>query len=100
MDKKGTYIMSLSMDGQTETASGTWNFTSGVGELKNKSQITIYDLNYTSSSGTYTYTGNYVDRAFDLVELRNKKMVWYSKVTYTNPSGSSTSEEKYVWEAK
>jgi hypothetical protein len=101
LEKDGTYKMNLIVDGNSEISEGTWNFTTGVGDLKNKSQITIYSQKDISGGNTATWTGNYVDIAYDLLELRNKKMVWHNKVTYTNSSGATyTDDETYVWEAK
>lgn len=99
-EKDGTYDYTRTIDGQTETSKGTWNFTSGVGDLKNKSQITYYEQSYTSSSGSSTWTGNYVDGAWDLTELRNKKMVWYYKYTSTGSTSNSSSEVEIEFEAK
>ncbi|MCC7301187.1 MAG: DUF5004 domain-containing protein [Bacteroidia bacterium] len=100
-DKDGTYTYSSVEDGNSESGKGMWNFTSGIGELKRKSQLTTYETSSTNAGGTSTWTGNYVDRAVDLLELRSKKMVWYYKVTSVNSSGqSSTYEETITWEPK
>lgn len=100
-EKDGTYKSTENMDGVLSTSEGTWNFTSGVGKSKNKSQITLYETTITSPGSSSTYTGNYVDIAFDLKELRNKKMVWYYKSAYTNSTGSSGSYEiESVFEPK
>ncbi|MBA3972266.1 MAG: hypothetical protein H0X46_09010, partial [Bacteroidetes bacterium] len=100
LDKKGAYTMTDVIDGVTYTSSGSWNFTSGVGDLKNKSQITLYEQSNSSPGSSNTYTGKYVDIAFDIDELRNKKMVWHSKITSTNSGTTISQEDKYVWEAK
>lgn len=99
-EKDGTYSMTEVVDGVSSTSGGTWNFTSGVGELKNKSQITLYETSYTSGTSTGSWTGNYVDVAYDLKELRKKKMVWYYKVTSTSGSNTSTFEETITFEPK
>lgn len=99
-EKDGTYTTTEVIDGDSETSKGTWNFTSGVGELKNKSQITLYETSLTSGSNTSSWTGNYVDVAYDLKELRKKKMVWYMKVTSTSGSSTSTFEETITYEPK
>ena len=100
-EKDGTYKYSEVYDGVSASSEGFWNFTCGVGELKKKSQITLYDTKYTDPGGTSTWTGNYVDGAYDLKELRNKKMVWYYKVTEVDNSGqTSTYESTTTWEPK
>lgn len=99
-DKDGTYKSTSTEDGVVSTEAGTWNFTAGVGELKNKSQITLYGQSYTYPGGSSTYTGNYVDGAYDLKELRNKKMVWYYKSTSTTTTSSSSQELEIEFEAK
>lgn len=99
-EKNGTYEYTQTIDGQTETSKGTWNFTSGIGELKNKSQITYYEQNNTSSSGISSSTGNYVDIAYDIIELRNKKMVWYSKSAGTSSTSNSSEEREIEFERK
>jgi hypothetical protein len=99
-DKDGKYKYTRIEDGDAEVSEGTWNFTAGVGELKKKSQITIYETSYASGGTSATWTGNYVDRAYDLKELRHKKMVWYSKVTSSQGGFTSTFEETITWEAK
>ncbi len=98
--KEGSYDFTSTIDGKVETSKGTWNFTSGVGDLKNKSQITYYAQNYTSSTGTSTWTGNYIDAAFDIVELRNKKMIWHVKSAGTSTTSNSSYEEEIEFEAK
>lgn len=99
-EKDGTYKQTNTQDGQMYTSEGTWNFTSGVGELKNKSQITIYGQKYTGTGYSSTYTGNYVDMAYDLKELKNKKMVWYYKYTYSGTNSNSSYEEEIEFEEK
>ncbi len=100
-DKKGEFTWTDNRDADLYSVSGTWNFTSGVGELKNKSQLTLYGQSITGGGNSSTYTGNYVDIAYDIQELRNKKMVWVMKISNTESSGSSyTSEEEIVLEPK
>lgn len=100
-EKDGNYNFTKVEDGVQETGKGVWNFTSGVGELKNKSQITLYETSYTNPAGTATWTGHYVDEAQDLLELRHKKMVWYYKTTSVSMSGqSSTYEQTITFEPK
>ncbi|TAL63065.1 MAG: hypothetical protein EPN85_01025 [Bacteroidetes bacterium] len=98
--KDGTYKSTSTDDGDVSTEDGTWNFTTGIGDLKNKSQITYWGKNYTSSGGTSSYTGHYVDIAYDLIELREKKMVWNYEYTYSDSSSSGSYKEEIVFEKK
>ena len=100
-DKDGTYKSTDTEDGDVTSSTGTWNFSGGVGELKNKSQITMYELSSTSTGNSNTWTGNYVDQAYDLKELKNKMMVWHYKSTSSSSSNSSSSyETEIVFEPK
>jgi len=102
--KDGTYEMASTVDASTSSETGTWNFTSGVGELKNKSQITLSSLTHTSTGSSSTYTGTYVDVCFDLKKLKSKSMIWYVKTTnsYTSSgySSSDTYEDEIEFELK
>ena len=98
--KDGTYKYTYTEDGNITTSAGTWNFASGVGDLKNKSQITYYQQSYTNSGSTSTWTGNYVDDAYDIKELRNKKMVWYEKTTSSSTGSNSSYETEMTFKAK
>lgn len=102
----GTYRYTDTYNGNINTLSGRWNFTSRVGDLKNKSTAISYKQSspYTNS-GSSTYAGNYfenyVDDAYDLKELRNKKMVWwYWKATDSGTNSSWSSEIEIEFEAK
>ena len=78
------------MNGMNMIDNGTWDFKSGVGKMKNKSQITLYTQSVVQMGLTNTFTGNYVTMDYDLKELRNNKMVWYYHSTYQSTSGYST----------
>jgi hypothetical protein len=101
-EKKGNYSVLETRDGIAITYSGVWNFTSGVGDVKNKSQITLYQqLSWESDSSSMSNTGNYFDKTYYLKELRNKKMVWYSQVTNTRDNVVAyTIEEEITLEAR
>src|SRR4051812_44181701 len=68
--KDGTCKTSIILSGFLITYEGTWNFTGGIGENKNKSQIVIHFKTLKESSGNYTYSGNTSDITFDILELR------------------------------
>ena len=99
-EKNGTYDFTQTQDGIRTASKGTWNFTSGVGDLKNKSQISLYEQQSTNSSGSYTWTVNYVDAAFDLKELRKDKMVWYYKSSSSSFNGNTSYEVEIEFEPK
>lgn len=99
-EKDGTYIATSTDDGDISTESGIWNFTCGTGDFKNKSQITYWGQKYSSSNGITSYTGNYVDIAYDLKELRDKKMVWNYEYMYSDSSSSGSYKEEIVFEKK
>jgi hypothetical protein len=89
----------------TYASKGVWNFTSGVGEQKNKSQMVMMTDSQTtttgSSSSTNTYTGS--DRPttlLDIYQLKNKEIIMKYKGSNTSTSGTNTSEGEYTWEAK
>jgi hypothetical protein len=101
--KDGTYTAQINEDGDIANIEGKWNFTGGVGDIKDKSQITLYETSYKDQDDTFTSTGHYFYDTYDLKELRNNKMVWYTKYTHTSTSSyysSHSVEEEIVFEAK
>ena len=86
---------------KVESESGTWNFTGGVGEIKNKSQLFMQTLTSTTTTtpgGTtfVTYTGfDGPQMLYDLYELKNKEVVVKQKGTESNPSSSF--ESSWTW---
>lgn len=112
-DKAGTWTGTTVTTGtgfsQTVTSSGTWNFTGGVGDVKNKSQIVMMTLSETtvtvvgssSTTSTDTYTGSDAPTSInDLDELKNKEMIWKYKGSHTSGSTTSSSEGTYTATAK
>lgn len=80
----------------TETTTGTWNFTGGVGDVKNKSQIVLNVLTYSDGSTTTTYTGSDApSMVMDIYELKSKEMIF--KGTGTTSQGSSSSSSEFSW---
>lgn len=109
-----TYTMNFEKDGtfktvQTNTATGysdavtqtgTWNFTAGIGDDKNKDHIVLKTLVYTdvqtigssSTTTTETYTGDSAPvTLYYLDELKNKEIIITWKGTDTQGSSSSSS---------
>ena len=77
------------------TEDGTWNFNSGSGDLKKKSQLVLQTLTKTQidtppgKTATYTYTGLSAPLdVWDIYELKSKEMVLKQKGSTTSPSSS------------
>ncbi|TAE87024.1 MAG: hypothetical protein EAY81_04735 [Bacteroidetes bacterium] len=83
-EKNGDYKSTLVFDGVLFDSKGTWNFTGGIGDKKNKSQIAFVRETYTSTNGLNTYTGSNIDQVYDIKELRDKRMVWTYQYTAKN----------------
>lgn len=110
-DKDGTFTATMvgteTIDTDTytttENASGTWNFTGGVGETKNKSQIIMATTSYTSNTTpggtatTQTYTGsNAPTEIWDIDQLKNKEMIVKWAGSASSSGSSSSSEGTYT----
>lgn len=81
------------------TLTGVWNFTGGVGDFKNKSQIILYTESESDGTSTVNYTGS--DRPqmlFDLYQLKNKEIILEEKGTQSN--NSENVSKKYTLTAK
>lgn len=118
MDKKGTYTADKT-ETATETmgsittttvthnvSSGTWNFTGGVGDKKNRSQLLMYEESNTETITTTTTgmptttsvtptsaTGFYAfSMIYDIDQLKNKEMIltWLGTSMGASTSGSMT----------
>lgn len=89
------------------TYTGTWNFTGGVGETKNKSQVLIAVTSITSGSSTTTYEGSEaLTMLYDIDQLKNKEIILKSKGTgpgfdpFTGNQTTETTEETWTLTAK
>lgn len=92
--KDGAYSREVSVDGDKDIMQGKWNFTNGIGEVKNKSQIALFEKSYTTYKGlVYGHEGNFVENTFDILELRNKKMHLHSDEIRTYPTGDVRKDE-------
>lgn len=96
-EKDGSFNLTEIIDGEVVIASGTWNFTDGIGDTKKREQIVLFLKSSTGISGstTLSYTGNQVYMTFNIKELRNKKMV----ITREEMTSSGTSSDDMKWEA-
>ena len=102
-EKDGTFtITETDNNGSTPdvtTTKGNWNFSGGVGEAKNKSQLVLLITDVTTSSGTTSYTGSdRMSMVFDLYELKSKEMIIQDKGT--SSSQSSSTDKKWTLEAQ
>ena len=108
-EKDGTYkqVMTTTAtnynDVQTET--GTWNFTSGIGDNKNKDRVVLMTLSFnevqTIASNTTTTNTTYAgDNAptsnWYLDELKNKEVIFSWDGSTTDASGTDTSKGTYT----
>lgn len=104
-EKDGTFKM-VRTDNNTstaivETSTGTWNWTGGVGELKNKSQVVLTTLSYSVGSVSQTWTGDNAPTAvMDIYQLKGKEIIFQSEGSTTNGSNTSSSKDKWVLTAK
>lgn len=74
-ERDGTFERNDMIDGVPEVIRGEWNFNSGVGEEKKKSELVLFFTQTSSSNGTTLYSGYSSVMKLDIMELRNKKMV-------------------------
>ena len=75
------------------TSTGTWNWTGGVGEAKNKSAVIMYIESQTSGSSSITYTGS--DRPTMIMEIDQLKgnQIIFHDVSSSSTSGSSSTND-------
>jgi hypothetical protein len=103
IEKDGTFTMTLT-DTDTnpdpvETYTGTWNFTGGVGEEKNKSSVIFNVLTYSDGTTTVTYTGDdAMTMMMDIYQLKNKEIIVKNAGTTSLPASSNESE--WTWTAE
>ena len=96
--KDGTFTHTEIMDSDITITSGTWNFTHGVGEYKNKEQILLTVNSAIQNGVATTITGNGAITTLTLKELRNKKMVITVDESTTSTNSTSTNKEETVLE--
>ncbi len=77
---------------QVTTSTGVWNFTSGVGEYKNKSQLVTYTESMQSGNSTTTFVGSERPTAvYDIYQLKSKEMIFKRKGSDMNSTIDETS---------
>ena len=102
-DKDGRFtIVYTDNNGNTPTVtttSGQWNFTGGVGEQKNKSQLILYTESVSSGNSSMTYTG--ADRPttlYDIYQLKGKEIIL--KTVGSSSFGPTTQDMTWTLEPK
>jgi hypothetical protein len=103
-EKDGTFTLTDTDNNNSTpdvtTTKGTWNFTGGVGDAKNKSQIVLTITSITSGTTTISYTGSSCPQSiFDLYELKSKEMIMIDKGT-SSTGNTVTTEIKWTLTAK
>lgn len=98
-EKDGNFEMTETMGVDLYSKKGTWNFTGGIGEHKNKQQVVIHFTSEVATGGYFNNkTGNATDVTFDLKELRSKKMVLVAEDGSVDDSGLESFKMEYVLE--
>ncbi len=87
-DRDGNFTRTDVLDGDKYSSKGTWDFKSGIGDAKAKSQLVLYIQSDSSSSGVSSWTGNYADFAYDITELRNKRIKLSATVKSSESQGN------------
>lgn len=100
-EKDGTFkLVNTDNNGSTpsvETTTGTWNFSGGVGEEKNKSKVILTTLSEVSGSTTTTYTGGSAPtQILDIYQLKNKEIIIKIVGTTSSTAGSSSFETEWT----
>jgi hypothetical protein len=94
---KWIYTNSNSSVAEVQTYTGTWNFTAGIGDQKNKSQILLTILTYNNGISSSTFTGSDAPTIiYDLYQLKNKEIIFKGVGSTVDNPGNSTSEE-FEW---
>ena len=101
-DKDGNFTMTEvdnnDTPAETTTYAGTWNFTGGVGEMKNKSQLILHVTSISSGGVTTNYTGDdAMTMMYNIDQLKNKEMIFKSEGSSPSWSGSGTDTNKGSW---
>lgn len=107
-EKDGTFkiVITSTTTGSSdvETMTGTWNFTAGVGDAKNKDHIVLRTLSdvdvltvgTNSNTSTNTYTGDSAPTTIWYIdELKNKEMI--VKWDGTDNDGTTTQTDTGTW---
>lgn len=102
-EKDGTFKITHTDNDNTPAdvniTQGTWNFTGGVGDAKNKSQLVLTVTSVTSGNSTITYTGSdCMKMVLDLYELKSKEMIILDKGS--DSSDNSSHEIKWTLTAQ
>jgi hypothetical protein len=103
--KDGTFTLTETITGMTASsfaASGTWNFTSGVGKAKNKDGIVLQITQVTRGDNDgHLFNKLGMEFTYKITELRNKKMALEAdtEIYHTQDGDNITYSSRYTFEA-
>jgi len=99
LKKDGTFTRTTNDDGEIEIETGTWDFNSGVGDVKKKELLILTTLTDTYDGDTETYSGSDAPiETLVLDELRSKKMVVTIDGSYNDGTGVETTTGSFTFE--
>jgi hypothetical protein len=110
IEKDGSYtsteVQTYGSITQTVTTTGIWNFTSKIGDFKNKDHVVFYPRTETTvvTSGssttttTDTYEGDQVMMTAELNTLKNKELVVKTTYKHTDSSGTTSTDSEFTFE--
>jgi hypothetical protein len=101
-DQAATFTAGSVQITSSSVASGTWNWTGGIGDVKKKEQFIMRTLQETdmttgSPADVMTYTADDApSTVYELDELKNKEMIiiWDGTTTTTSSGSTTTSSSK------
>ena len=99
--KDGKFSFEESLAGSKLSASGTWNFNTGIGEEKRKESVifSIGEVAQGDINGYNLFNRSCAGFLYKIKELRNKKIVINSSgKIYSDPKGYYTLSTEYIFE--
>jgi len=91
--KDGTFILTENYGSYSLIASGTWNFTSGIGENKNKEEV-LFIIDKVNAGDIYGHLFNKqsIEFTYKITELRDKELrIEAGTKEYLNANGEQLS---------
>lgn len=99
-EKDGTFKMVYTDNNVTPivtTTTGTWNWTGGVADMKNKSQVVLTTLSQSTGSISQTWTGDNAPQSImDIYQLKGKEIIFKSEGSSTSSSGTTSSKDEWT----